>query len=167
MGPKSRWWISRMYREARALHLMLSDCSWDGLIVEAQDWKRYYLPPPSVPKDGLIVDIGARDGDTAFFFCFNGYRNLRLVEYDKEIISVLKHNADILERAYGAHIEIRNKAFGPEDLIGAAFIKLDCEGCEYDVDFRSAGIPYGMELHVPRGTPLLPGQSNALGYERG
>ncbi|MDG7043536.1 MAG: hypothetical protein JRM98_05415 [Nitrososphaerota archaeon] len=166
-GARSRWWISRMYREARTLHLELSRGSWDGLAVEARDWKRYYLPPPSVRKDGLVVDIGARDGDTAFFFCFHGYRNLRLVEYDASLIPALKHNVDILRRAYGASIEIRNKPFGLEDLQGAAFLKLDCEGCEYDVDWRSSGIPYGMEVHVPRGTPLAPGQSNALGYERG
>jgi len=106
----------------------------------------YYQPPEGF--DGLIVDVGARDGDTAIIFARKGYKRMRLIEPDPNCWNLLEHNAKVLRKRYGCEIEILKRRFEMQDLEGAGFIKFDCEGCEHELDLRSLKIPWVAEMHI-------------------
>ena len=115
--------------------------------LEWQDWVLYYTPPSSVGFDDLIVNVGARDGDSAKFFIDLGYRNLRLVEPNSYHWDDLKHNVEIW-RSMGITIDLRLEPFKKEHLDGAKFAEIDCEGCEWEIgDFYALPFPCVIELH--------------------
>ena len=133
-----------------------------------KEFKREYSPPPSVPKDALLVDVGARDGDSAIYFFLLGYHNLRLVEPDPDTWGRLVHNADELSRR-GCDVEVFMEPFRTEHLNGAAFVKFDCEGCERSVDFSSLHVPWIAEFHAhnqPDADGVFP-YTKSLGVRRG
>ena len=133
---------------------------------EFQEWEKYYLPPASVPKHALILDVGARDGDSALFYVNHGYTNLRLIEPNPEYWPNLLANAE--ELRLRADIEVRQKRFTLDDLDGVAFVKMDCEGCEQEYDYKNFGIPYAVETHETS-KPSSAGIYNyvqRIGYER-
>ena len=133
-----------------------------------KEFKREYSPPPSVPKDALLVDVGARDGDSAIYFWSLGYTRMRLVEPDPETWGRLVHNADELSRR-GCDVEVFLEPFHLEHLKGAAFVKLDCEGCEGSVDFSSLHVPWVAEFHTsnqPDAAGVFP-YTESLGVRRG
>jgi len=133
------------------------------------DWKGYevaYLPTPDIPKDSLILDVGGEEGDTAVFFFEHGYTNLRIVEAYPPYYDNLSHNMEIL-RSLGCNVELVYGTFDPTAklgdtgrniLDGVAFIKIDCEGCEWHPLFNlvNCGIPWGGELHM-KGAPIRAG----------
>ncbi len=127
---------------------------WDTLRIkdtaslsELKEWLEWYLPPASVPKDALILDVGARDGDSVFFYIQHGYSHFRLIEPNPDYYDDLDANTKEFERI-GARVEIRKKAFTPNDLNGVAFAKFDCEGCEREIDFSLLKIPWVKENHA-------------------
>ncbi len=109
-------------------------------------WENWYLPPFSIKKDDLILDVGARDGDSMIFYFEHGYRNIRLIEPNLDYVKNLRHNIKILQKK-GMKIEVRIKPFGREDLKGVQFAKFDCEGCEYEIDLTQLQIPIVAEIH--------------------
>ena len=135
---------------------------------ELKEWDEWYVPPNSVGKHDLILDVGARDGDSALFYWNKGYTNMRLVEPDPQYWENLDNNVEIL-RGYGATIEVRKKRFMLDDLEGVAFVKLDCEGCEHEHDYKNWGIPYVVEEHVYNNTGIgdVYPYIKALGYKKG
>jgi hypothetical protein len=140
-------------------------------IGEWATFEKVYLPPASVPKDALIVDVGAEEGDSSVFFFEHGYQNLRVIEAYTEYFPRLEHNVAIL-RSLGANVDLRLERFRKEFLDGAGFVKFDCEGCEWDDDFGLAecGIPWGGELHMKGGPRDANGRYNyyiSLGHFRG
>jgi len=117
---------------------------------EVQDWFEFYTPPWKVPEDSLIVDVGARTGDSAAFFLALGYTNLRLVEPRLDLYQTdLEHNVEVL-RSMGCKIDLHLHPFKSDCCLnGAAFAKFDCEGCETEVDFSHMTIPWSAEIHFP------------------
>jgi hypothetical protein len=135
---------------------------------ELEEWEQWYLPPPALPKSCLVLDVGARDGDTAFFYIRHGYLNLRLVEPSPTYHADLAKNVSILENTYGANIDMKRRPFEPRDLEGASFAKFDCEGCEYEVDLNNLRIPWAAEVHKrakPDRNGVYP-YVTAIGYRR-
>jgi hypothetical protein len=131
------------------------------------EWEEYYLPKKLGEHD-LILDVGALEGDSAVFYFFHGYDNLRLVEPCADYWPILDHNAQKL-RDMGAKVKVLHRRFMQEDLNGAAFVKFDCEGCEYEMDFSKLTIPWVAEMHVQK-PPLEGGRydwSDAIGYRTG
>ena len=115
--------------------------------IETEEWTEWYTPPPFVKPDDLIVDVGARDGDTLFFYARLGFKNFRAIEPKPECQARLRHNVAELARFYGVKVEVRQKCFTPEDLEGARFVKFDCEGCEWEMNLVDLKIPAVAELH--------------------
>ena len=116
------------------------------------DWAAYekaYTPTKGIPKDALILDAGAEEGDTAIFFFEHGYTNLRVVEPFAHYHENLRHNMEILQ-SLGCRVDLRLERLKPEHLEGVAFIKTDTEGAEWEPWFNliSGGIPWGGELHM-------------------
>ena len=116
---------------------------------ELAEWEKWYLPPPSVSKDNdLILDVGARDGDTALFYLEHGYRRLRLIEPNLIYVDDLMANVREMGAQFNADIEVRFRPFKKEeDLLGVAFAKFDCEGCEAEAGLNTLTIPWAAELH--------------------
>ena len=126
-----------------------------------REWTDFYIPPPSVPKEGLIVDVGARDGDSALFYVVLGYKNLRLVEPWHQYWENLEHNVELL-RKMGATVEVTHEPYKPEHLQGVAFVKFDCEGCEKRVDLTQLKVPAVAEIHIePR---MVEGEVEVFNY---
>lgn len=140
------WNVSR---KAGKLGMKFCNGSLYGMSHEWGDWERWYLPPKSVHRWDLILDVGARDGDTAWFYVQHGYRNLRLVEPDPRRWPSLEANAKALSKHYHAYIEVRKKPFSADDLEGVKFVKGDCEGCPLEGMLKELKVPYGAELHNP------------------
>jgi hypothetical protein len=144
-------WRSKRVRQFEQEGFIFCNESKDGLSNEWGVWKKY-LPPRSIARDALILDVGARDGDTALFYCLNGFRNLRLVEPNQAHHHMLDNNVRLLRKRFDARIEVRKTPFDRDDLNGVKFVKFDCEGCESEIDLDRLNIPYVAELHV-KGTP--------------
>ena len=114
---------------------------------EWKSWEAPYLPPKNVPKDALIVDVGAEEGNTAVFFFEHGYTNLRLIEPHPPFFENLVHNAEVL-RSLGCKVDLCLEPFRADHLKDAGFIKIDAEGAEWEIDLANLGIPWGGELHM-------------------
>lgn len=139
-----RWLAFR--KIPKGLHF--SDESRSAFYIDGREWAKNYLPPDSVSKDALIVDVGARDGDSALFYLSHGYTNLRLVEADAKYWPGLHHNEEIFRSIFHPRIELVLAPFTLDCLDGAAFVKFDCEGCQGDI-LDSLEIPWVAEMHVP------------------
>ena len=136
--------------------MRLSNESTSWASQELVEWERWYLPPASVPREALILDVGARDGDSAWFYVQHGYLNLRLIEPEPDVQERLLANCEEMRQRFGAKIEVRSRPFWLEDLSGVAFAKFDCEGCEQNIDFDHLPIPWTAEFHLPN-APLPSG----------
>jgi hypothetical protein len=113
---------------------------------DKENWEKYYLPNNRIRKDALIVDIGAREGDTALFFAIHGYTNLLLIEPNRNYWGKLERNVNQL-RQLGIKISIKHGVFEKKDLENAEFAKFNCEGCEYELDLDSLTIAWVAEFH--------------------
>lgn len=134
---------ARAGRQSMGLDL---DFQYD-LPEETTEWADWYTPPAFIKPNDLIVDIGARDGDTLFFWARRGFKNFRAVEPKPECQERLRRNVAELTRFYGVKVEIRQKCFTNEDLEGARFVKFDCEGCEWELPLQELTVPAVAELH--------------------
>jgi SAM-dependent methyltransferase len=90
-------------------------------------WEKYYTPNSKLTPNSLILDAGAGEGETILFFYIHGYRNFRCVELDQSAFRVLQQN---VAKLTDASFDLRNKTFGPDDLAGVVFAKVDVEGGE-------------------------------------
>ena len=144
--------------------------SHDVQLIEIEEWQKYYTPPPSVAKDDLILDVGAREGDSALFYALSGYRNLRLVEPNPMYFNNLIHNVASLNK-FGIEIDLRLHPFRPdEQLPGVKFIKFDCEGCESEIDLDKLTVPWVAEMHElkpAKGERHIYDYAAVTGYRKG
>lgn len=115
------------------------------------EWPLHYEPPVNLSKDSLILDVGARDGDSAVWFFEQGFRNFRLVEPNATYYRKLNHNVSLL-RKRGAAVELHLEPFNSNQLRSVAFAKFDCEGCEHEVNLMELGFPVVAEVHVKSGS---------------
>jgi len=68
-----------------------SDIRFYMLVSEYDDWVKHYGVLPL--KNKVILDIGAGEGETAWFFKFNGAKNVIAVEPDSEAFEILSNNS--------------------------------------------------------------------------
>lgn len=144
-----------------------------GPAEEWLEWEQEYLPPKSVGPHDLIVDVGAREGDTLAFYAWHGFRNFRLIEPLMEYVAILQRNQQRVLAAFPGdsfQIEVITEPFRWEHLEGAAFVKFDCEGCETAVDLERIPVPWVAEMHDmerPAFQALGSVYRESLGYRRG
>ena len=138
--------------------------------LELREWDIWYTPPPDMPKDALILDVGGRDGDSCLFYVLRGYTNIRVIEPNPVYFEWLDNNTREMKEMFPAvNIEVRKKPFTKSDLKGVAFAKFDCEGCEQEADLESLPMPWSAEVHVPN-KPDANGfypYVDVVGYRRG
>jgi hypothetical protein len=145
--------VAKYIREKVRLQVELSPFRFSGqyagLIATEWSslWEKYYLPPRSIAHDGLIVDIGAGEGETAIFYMKHGYTNFRLVEVEPASLPFLSFNVEILRR-HGCRVDVKYRSAKNEDMVSASFIKMDCEGCEMGLiaDYPK-DVPSVIEVH--------------------
>jgi hypothetical protein len=86
-----------------------------------------------------VVDIGAANGDSAIYFALRGARRVVAIEYDRELFMEMLENIrlnNLEERiipinhyATSGTLKIISNKYNIDDDI----LKMDCEGCEYEV----------------------------------
>lgn len=83
--------------------------------------------------DKIVVDIGAAVGDTSLFFCRRGAKHVYAYELSAERSRIAREN--IALNHLEDKVTLFQKAARAEDInkLNPDFIKIDCEGCEYDV----------------------------------
>lgn len=144
-----------------------------GPAEEWLEWEREYLPPPGVGSHDLIVDVGAREGDTLAFYIWHGFRAFRLIEPEPKYVAALQRNIATLNGVGGigyCYIETLAEPFRMAHLEGASFVKFDCEGCEAAIDLDALTIPWVAEMHDmqrPSFEALGSTYRHSLGYRRG
>jgi tRNA G37 N-methylase Trm5 len=86
----------------------------------------------------VAIDIGAAIGDTALFFKKCGAKSVYGYELDQERVRIAEKN--IKMNGMGDSVVVYNKKATVEELHRlmttideSIFLKLDCEGCEYDI----------------------------------
>jgi len=130
------------------LHLMyraasFSEPTWYMLWAEHdQYWKRYYLPSDRVPREGLILDAGAGEGESILFLSRYGFENFVAIESDTGKYDRLVSNTRRL------NVRIVNRELTPEDLKGVDFAKIDVDGGEECLlDLEEPKCELVLELH--------------------
>jgi hypothetical protein len=134
-------WLLKEYGLRFWEHTTIIDAEWAS-------WNLCYHPPAGVDRNALILDAGAGEGETAFFYCYNGFRNIRVVESDKKKIPLLNKNVKALEKRFQVNIEVKGEPFASVHLKDVQFMKMDIEGAESAfLDLRSVSFPFVIETH--------------------
>lgn len=103
-------------------------------------------------KDKVVIDIGANIGDSSIYFALKGARRIVAVEPDPKVYALAKKNIETnglsdrieLVRAACANTNLDSQGNNNKPLvtldriiempaIKPSILKMDCEGCEYDV----------------------------------
>ena len=122
----------------------LSDSRLDLLVSEFERWEKQYLPADLRGK--TVLDVGAGEGETAYFFLLHGAKKVICIEPDEKCYARLVRNAA------GKPIQCLHKEFQLADLdILHDFMKMDIEGWEYLLLETELKMPAAVELH---GLPL-------------
>ena len=113
---------------------IFSKWSSEILVKQLADWQKHYLPV-SV-KGKTVLDVGAGEGETAFFFLSHGAEKVICIECDGEKASNLQKNS------FNHNIESYFRKFNLTDLDKRFdFLKMDIEGYEEAL--------LGVNLHAP------------------
>ena len=95
-------------------------------------------------KDKIVVDIGAFIGDTAIYFLIKGANMVISLEPDLNLFHVANMNINYFVNKYPEFLNkvvLLNLGYGFIDLkdivnkynIDHGILKIDCEGCEYNI----------------------------------
>lgn len=101
-----------------------SEHTWCLILNEYAVWKQHYLPTAPIPKDAHVLDAGAGEGETIFFFARHGFHNFRAVECEQRKFALLQRNVKCW------NVDELNREFRIEDLNGMDYAKIDIEGGE-------------------------------------
>lgn len=113
-------------------------------------WRKHYLPKTTASRDIRILDAGAGEGETIFFFTRMGYKDFIAVDVDCLATKRLQKNLPYLQ----ANIEIRTKPFSSSDLAKVQFAKIDIEGAERELLTLKGRVPCEMVVEI-HGRALL------------
>lgn len=93
---------------------------------ELVDWQKHYLPPKLDLKGKTVLDVGAGEGETAFFFLRNGAAQVTCIEVNQILAGRLRYNAvrhpelKVIEEPFSLrHLALKHD-----------FLKVDVEGYE-------------------------------------
>lgn len=108
---------------------------------EWQEWNEFYLPIKM--KGKTILDIGAGEGETAFFFLLNGAKKVFCVEPNIESYRILAKNEKLHK-----DVVAFNRPFELSDLkLPYDFLKMDTEGYEESLLSVRMEKPAVVEVH--------------------
>jgi len=136
-------WIAvrRLTRELQQQKFILSEKRLDLAVREEPHWLKYYLP---INLEGKVVlDVGAGEGETAYFFLKHGAKQVVCIEPEPKAFSILLLNA----KSHPQIIPIK-KCFELADLDQQHdFLKVDIEGYEEILLQKSLQKPAVVEVH--------------------
>lgn len=113
------------------------------LLYEWSIWESHYAPTFGVAGK-TVLDIGAGDGETAFFYFSKGAGRVICVEPDEARAGLLRQN---VERNHW-NCQVLSERFSPAHLsLPFDFCKMDCEGCESSLLALDRLPPIVVEVH--------------------
>jgi predicted RNA methylase len=125
-----------MIKTPDGLTLMLPANSVYSPVIDEIYLMQVYGKPDLTGK--IAIDIGASIGDTALFFKKCGVKSVYGYELDEARVRIAEKNIEM--NGMGDSIVVYNKKATAEELHklmttinDPIFLKLDCEGCEYDI----------------------------------
>jgi predicted RNA methylase len=125
-----------MIKTPGGLTLMLPQNSVYSPVIDEIYLMQVYGKPDLTGK--VAIDIGAAIGDTALFFKKCGAKSVYGYELDEARVRIAEKNIEMNEM--GDSVAVYNKKATAEELHklmttinDPIFLKLDCEGCEYDI----------------------------------
>src|ERR687895_2297682 len=125
-----------MIKTPVGLTLMLPPNSVYSSVIDEIYLMQVYGKPDLTGK--IAIDIGAAIGDTALFFKKCGAKYVYGYELDEARIRIAEKNIEM--NGMGDSVVVYNKKATVEELHklmttinDPIFLKLDCEGCEYDI----------------------------------
>jgi predicted RNA methylase len=125
-----------MIKTPGGLTLMLPQNSVYSPVIDEIYLMQVYGKPDLTGK--VAIDIGAAIGDTALFFKKCGAKSVYGYELDEARVRVAEKNIEM--NGMGNSVVVYNKKATAEELHklmttinDPIFLKLDCEGCEYDI----------------------------------
>jgi 2-polyprenyl-3-methyl-5-hydroxy-6-metoxy-1,4-benzoquinol methylase len=125
-----------MIKTPDGLTLMLPPNTVYSLVFDEIYLMQVYGKPNLTGK--VVIDVGAAIGDTALFFKKCGAKAVYGYEVDKARVRIAEKNIEL--NGMGHCVVIYNKKATVEELQklmatinDSIFLKLDCEGCEYDI----------------------------------
>jgi predicted RNA methylase len=125
-----------MIKTPDGLTLMLPPNSVYSPVIDEIYLMQVYGKPDLTGK--IAIDIGASIGDTALFFKKCGAKSVYGYELDEARVKIAEKNIEM--NRTGDSVVVYNKKATAEELHklmttinDPIFLKLDCEGCEYDI----------------------------------
>ena len=96
-----------------------------------------YFKYGNIKKNDVVIDIGASIGDFSIYAEKNGAKKIISYEMDKERIGLFNKNIKtnrckkiVIKNAKTISL---NEVFRENNLQQCDFLKMDCEGCEYEL----------------------------------
>lgn len=134
--------ILRVKRKLRKEKWDFTEQCWNMLFIQWQDWEQNYLPIDV--KGKTILDIGAGEGETAYFYLQNNAKNVVCIEPKPDAFSMLIKNT----LNHQQQIEALNEPFKKTHLkIPHDLMKMDIEGYEEKLLTTTPPKPSIIEVH--------------------
>jgi hypothetical protein len=131
-----------LQRQLATSNWMFSKLRRDMLLNESSEWRNVYLPIDL--RDKTVIDIGAGEGETAWFFLNHGAKHVICVEPSLKAGAFLKENA----KRHNGKISVINDVFRLEHLeLQFDFLKMDIEGYEEVLLMERLRVPSVIEVH--------------------
>jgi hypothetical protein len=138
-----------MIKTPNGLTLILPPNSLYSIVIDEVYLMQVYSKPDLTGK--VAIDVGAAIGDTTLFFKRCGAKSVYGYELDEARVRIAEKNIEM--NGMSDSVVVYNKKATAEELHklmttinDPIFLKLDCEGCEYDI------IP---KLHMPKVTNVV------------
>lgn len=125
------------------------------LLSEWGKWEKQYLPKDGV-KGKTILDVGAGNGETAYFYFVHGAKKVISIEPDPYAFRILEIN----QKSHDWDWKLRQEFFNLFHLLADDFdfMKMDGEGCEAKlIYYPPEYLPrhFSLEVHSKRAKNML------------
>ena len=134
--------LLKLRRGLRKEHWLFSEGRLKLILSEWKEWEKYYLPVDV--KGKVVLDVGAGEGETAYFFLRHGAERVVCVEPDKVAYDYLLVNARVHPEMTVLTHPFENRQL---EVFTHALLKMDIEGYEESLLEVTPPSPAVIEVH--------------------